>query len=755
MINDTVRGNITFGRKLNQERYIRVLEACALKDDLGALPAGDLTEIGERGINLSGGQKARVALARAMYSENTKLLLLDDPLSAVDGHVGEHLFANAFCGDISKGTTRLLVTHHVHFLHRCDAVIVLEDGKVAHYGTYDQLVDAGVDFQEAVDISEEECNSPSTEVTKPKKRKSKRKSNKVEARSDESNPEKITTDEKTEEKIETTEKKFTDEDKEDGERLIEDEDRAVGGISMGHYSHYFKAGGILNFMGFVLSQAACRAGEIGMSFWLAHWSGQVTESENNHSPMTEDETAYFLNVFAYIGLGTIVMQTIRGVVQCFHRLHASTKMHDDMLYKILRAPVSFHDVTPLGRILNRFSTDMDRVDIGLPMALLTAANAVALIFGSIVAIIVATKGIFLVPFTPLMILYYRIQRYFTKSATELQRLVNISNSPIFSDFAQTLSGTAVIRAYKQNNRFFVNSQKSFNEYNSVFVLFYTATNWISLRLDFLGGFVQSFIAAIALATLPMNMIPAGFLGLALSFSIEATTYMKQTVRMVTKLEADMSAVERILFYTSDIPEEAPDVVPWADPDPEVWPSNGTIEIKNASMRYRKGPLILKNISVSIKGGEKIGVVGRTGSGKSSLMNALFRVTELENDGGKILVDGIDIGKIGTDILRQNISIIPQDPVLFTSTVRQNIDPFNNASDEEIWQTLDRVELADVISELPLGLEEMVAEGGENFSQGQRQLLCIGRALLRRAKILVMDEATASIDNATDALIQKA
>lgn len=262
-----------------------------------------------------------------------------------------------------------------------------------------------------------------------------------------------------------------------------------------------------------------------------------------------------------------------------------------------------------------------------------------------------------------------------------------------------------------------------------------------------------FIGLVAVSTLDSAFIPAGWLGVALSYSIEVTSFLKHGVMMIARLEADMSSVERILYYTDNIEPEAPDEIPDADPEPGTWPSTGEIEFSKASMRYRDGPLVLKELSLTVKGGEKIGVCGRTGSGKSSLMISLFRISEIEEDGGKILIDGVNARNVGTGALRMNLSIIPQDPVMFSNTVRYNLDPFAKTTDEELWEVLKKVKLFDVIAQLPKGLDEEVSEGGENFSQGQRQLLCIARSLLRKPKILVMDEATASIDNETDAAIQ--
>ena len=396
---------------------------------------------------------------------------------------------------------------------------------------------------------------------------------------------------------------------------------------------------------------------------------------------------------------------------------------------------------------------MEKIDQQLTQSLGQGFSTIFSVLGAIGAIIAATKGTFLIPLIPIGYIYWNIQKWFRKTSTELQRVNSIANSPIFADFSQTLSGTSTIRAYGEQDRFFKQCMQSFDNMNSSYMLVQLTNYWLGLRLDILGGLIGAFIGGLAVATISSNFIPAEWLGLALSYSIEVTGFLKHGVRMIATVEAEMNSVERVLFYSRNIESEAPAEILGKDPEKGAWPTKGEIEIKNASMRYREGPLVLKDISLTVKGGEKIGVVGRTGSGKSSLMIVLFRISEIEKDGGKILIDGVDIGGIGTAALRLNLSIIPQDPVMFSNSLRYNLDPFGEVSDEQLWEVLKKVELYEDISALPSGLDEQVAEGGENFSQGQRQLLCIARSLLRNPKVLVMDEATASIDNTTDALIQ--
>jgi ATP-binding cassette, subfamily C (CFTR/MRP), member 1 len=356
---------------------------------------------------------------------------------------------------------------------------------------------------------------------------------------------------------------------------------------------------------------------------------------------------------------------------------------------------------------------------------------------------------------PIGYAYFLIQKWFRKTSTELQRITSIANSPIFADFSQILTGTSTIRAYGEEQRFFRQCNSSFDTMNASYILLELTNSWLSLRLDVLGGAMCGFIGGVAVATADKGLISAGWLGLALSYSIEVTTYLKHGVRMIASIEAQMNSVERVLYYTNKIMVEPPEYTD-RDPSPENWPSAGAIEFLDVSMRYRDGPLVLKNVSMKIRPGERIGVCGRTGSGKSSLMIALFRITEIEHAqdmDGAVLIDGVNISDIGTTTLRQNLSIIPQEPVIFSNTVRYNLDPFGACSDEDLWEVLKKVQMADFIGTLPGGLLEELKESS-SFSQGQMQLLCIARSLLRKPRILVMDEATASIDNETDAAIQQ-
>jgi len=490
----------------------------------------------------------------------------------------------------------------------------------------------------------------------------------------------------------------------------------------------------------IAAGAASRGLEIGGSFWLSYWAEQASAS------------SYYINMFTLISLGAIFMTAVRSILLANHRLKASVALHHDLTKSIMSAPISFFDITPIGRVLNRFSADMDKVDLELSSSLSQGISTTFSIVGSVSAIIAATRGFFLLPLLPMSFIYWYLQKWFRRSSTELQRVVSITASPIFVDFSETLNGISTIRAYNLQGKFFDTTIKNFDINNIAYTSLQHANSWLGLRLDVLGGFIGVFVGGLSLITKNSSdiSIPAGWIGLALTYSNELSQYLKHGVRMIANIEAEMNSVERIMYYTENIPAEAPATLP-EDSEKTSWPTDGSVDLDNVSMRYRDGPLILKGLTVSIRSGEHIGVVGRTGSGKSSLMNALLRIVELAE--GKVMISGQDASKIGTKLLRSNLSIIPQDPILFSGTVRYNIDPFEVTSDDEVWEVLKKVQLDETVGNLANKLQEQVVEGGENFSQGQRQLMCIARALLRRPKILIMDEATASIDNATDALIQ--
>jgi ABC-type multidrug transport system fused ATPase/permease subunit len=496
--------------------------------------------------------------------------------------VGDHIFSNAIESSLVGGITRVLVTHHVHLLSRCDTVIVLEHGRIKHHGRYADLIAQGVDFAGAVDVS---------------------KTSNVNNKADDSG----VTDESTETK---KEENLSDEKKaallKSGKKLVKEEERAEGSVEGSAYLHYARAGGLIIVVLVFVVQGFGRACEVFGGFWLSIWAERSRNATIEGNPFDTAENNRYVGIYALFGVLGVLGLTGRGILIAIHRLHASRLLHDNLTDSVLRAPVAFFDVTPTGRILNRFAADMDKIDLELTQSLSQGISTIFSVVGALAAICVATKGTFLVPLVPMTYLYYLIQKWFRKTSTELQRLNSIANSPIFADFSMTLSGTSTIRAYGEEKRFFETCKSSFDTMNASYVLVQMTGLWLGLRLDVLGGLIGVFVGGVAVATSDSGFIPAGWLGLALSYSIEITNFLKHGVRMMATVEAQMNSVERVLFYSNNIDSEAPAVIPETDPPPGSWPSKGEIELRNASMRYRDGPLVLKDISLKVKAGEKVG-----------------------------------------------------------------------------------------------------------------------------------------------------
>jgi ATP-binding cassette subfamily C (CFTR/MRP) protein 1 len=533
-------------------------------------------------------------------------------------------------------------------------------------------------------------------------------------------------------------------------KIISIEEKNEGSISWDAYTFFIRSGGYWFFLGLMIFALFSQVLTLLASYWLAHWGEVANYAELSNKPLSSNENVVYLNTYALLGLMGIVALVIRSLFLAHLRIGTSLILHAGILKSTLDAPVAFFDITPLGRILNRFSSDMLTVDEELSQSVMQLSNSSFQTLGGFAAIAGATNGTFLAFLLPIIYFYFRLNQYFRKSNTALARLESVSRSPIYADFSQALVGANSIRAYRDQHRFIEQLEKRLNINTTVLVLQQLGGCWLALRLDFLGSLISFFVAVIAVATLSTSFISAGFLGLGLSYSFQLVQYLKFTTRIAATLEAQMNSVERIKFYMENIVAEEPDLDKCIMP-PANWPEKGVIQGSNVKMRYRDGPLVLKSVDFTIGASEKVGIAGRTGSGKSSLMVALFRIQEVA--GGKVFIDGVDCATVPLHVLRSKLGIIPQDAVMFSASVRFNLDPFSEHSDADVWEVLRNVDMDHHVQTLPSKLEELVAEGGDNFSAGQRQLICIARALLRKPKILVMDEATASVDNDTDALIQ--
>jgi len=526
-----------------------------------------------------------------------------------------------------------------------------------------------------------------------------------------------------------------------GQVLIEKEEMEVGGVKWGVYSYYATSIGILATLAIIVFYLGFQGFQVGSSIWLSQWVDDPLAS-------TDDAVRnMYLIVYALLGIFQSIAIMIATILFSVYTLDAARKLHNTMLLRIMRGPMSFFETTPLGRILNRFSKDVDVCDVVIPNNLRGLLGTMLNVLGTIIVIVFAMP-IFLVIVIPIAIAYYFLQKFYVATARQVKRMESITRSPIYIHFSETITGGPTIRAYSRTPAFVKENERRIDKNQMCYYPSICANRWLSIRLECIGNLIVMFASLIAV--LSRGTIDPGVVGLSLSYALNVTGALNQLVRMTTEVETNMVSVERIREY-QQTPQEAPFDLPENDP-PKEWPEHGVIEFEKYETRFRPGlDLVLKGISCKILSGEKIGIVGRTGAGKSTMTLALFRI--LESSGGSISIDGVNISQLGLQKLRSRITIIPQDPVLFSGSMRLNLDPFENYSDIEVWRALEHAHLRTFVTALPDGLQHIVSEGGTNLSVGQRQLICLARALLRKTKVLVLDEATAAVDLETDDLVQ--
>ncbi|KAL0721101.1 hypothetical protein Bca4012_035700 [Brassica carinata] len=730
IFNATVRDNILFGSPFDRERYERVLDVTALKHDLELLPGGDLTEIGERGVNISGGQKQRVSMARAVYS-NSDVFIFDDPLSALDAHVGQQVFEKCIKRELGQ-KTRVLVTNQLHFLSQVDRIILVHEGTVKEEGTYEELSNNGPLFQRLMENA-----------------------GKVEEYSEENGEaEAVQTavapltngNTNTLQMNGTDDKKSKEENKGGKSVLIKQEERETGVVSWRVLKRYQDAlGGAWVVMMLLLCYVLTEVFRVTSSTWLSEWTDAGTPK--SHGPL------FYNLIYALLSFGQVLVTLTNSYWLIMSSLYAAKKLHDHMLHSILRAPMSFFHTNPLGRIINRFAKDLGDIDRTVAVFVNMFMGQVSQLLSTVVLIgIVSTLSLWAI--MPLLVLFYGAYLYYQNTAREVKRMDSITRSPVYAQFGEALNGLSTIRAYKAYDRMAEINGRSMDNNIRFTLVNMSANRWLGIRLETLGGLMIWLTASFAVmqnGKAENQQAFASTMGLLLSYALNITSLLTGVLRLASLAENSLNAVERVGNYI-EIPSEAPLVIESNRPPPG-WPSAGSIKFEDAVLRYRPQlPPVLHGVSFFIHPTDKVGIVGRTGAGKSSLLNALFRIVELEK--GRILIDECDIGKFGLMDLRKVLGIIPQSPVLFSGTVRFNLDPFGEHNDADLWESLERAHLKDTIRRNPLGLDAEVSEAGENFSVGQRQLLSLSRALLRRSKILVLDEATAAVDVRTDALIQK-
>ena len=829
LINDTIKQNILFAAPWDQSRYSSVIAACALERDLQILDGGDSTLVGEKGVTLSGGQKQRISLARALYS-NSGHVLLDDCLSAVDSHTAKHIFEHCIMGPLMTGRTCILVTHNISlcvpFSHH---VVVLGNGKIVAQGPPSQVMSSGA-------LGED------IQKSRPGSKAGTQVNSRVQST--------LHLDDETNKYMEDDHQKpngHTHGAADKKQALPNDdvrgantrtEGKAEGGVKLKVIQLYLAAMGpwyywVAAFVFF----AAQQIGSVACNVWIRQWSNTYQtenmafqELQTNPTPVSyfhtsntfssscssrgtcfwnlaflsnssstnygveskfaasvtpEVDSFYYLGMYALLATMYLVISFSKEGIIFWGSLTASWKIHSHLLDAVTRAKFKFFDSTPLGQLMNRFSKDIEAIDQEVAPVAVGVLGCLASVITIVVLISVITPG-FLIAGVFITAIYFAIGKFYLASSVNLKRLESVLRSPLYQQFGETLSGVTTIRAYGDERRFIRDNQHRVDTHNRPYIYLWAANRWLALRIDFTGALVAFFAGVFVI--LRIGTIDAGAAGLSLTYAVTFTENVLWLVRLYSMNEQNMNSVERVKEYL-EVEQEAKPIIPESRP-PGNWPSRGAIQFNNYLTRYRSDlEPVLRHVTFSVEPGERVGIVGRTGAGKSSLALALFRGLEAEE--GKIIIDDVDIGLIGLQDLREAITIVPQDPTLFTGTIRSNLDPFGLFTDEEIFDTLRRVQLIgapaspaatstpdhgesgpssanESENELELAkkltnthentnvfsnLSSPVAESGSNLSQGQRQLLCLARALLKSPRVLLMDEATASIDYATDAKIQ--
>eukprot|EP00771_Trimastix_marina_P000197 gnl/Trimastix_PCT/1203.p1 GENE.gnl/Trimastix_PCT/1203~~gnl/Trimastix_PCT/1203.p1 ORF type:complete len:1491 (-),score=418.48 gnl/Trimastix_PCT/1203:150-4097(-) len=801
--NATVRDNILFATEFDEARYQEAIRVCALEDDIQLLSAGDQTEIGEKGVNLSGGQKQRISLARATYSRR-EIYLMDDPLSAVDAHVGKHIFEQCLNG-VLAGTTRVLVTNALQYLEHADQIIVLNEGKIAHIGHYSELRAQGLDFSQFVVRRQDmEAAADATATKEPLAlasdgEKSDRRGSNASQSSNLARRDSVSASQSPERRgsfslfqgveaasastprsplrrsessssspaaaavattvatttgdvemqpmgsqspgeavtPQETERKTTEQER--AKHLIEEEEHQTGGIGLRTYTRYLHTyGGIISWAIILLIFIVQEGGTTMANWWLSQWTG-------NTFPLTTNQ---YMLIYAGIAVFLLLINVFHVVLWNTFAVRSAKKLHGNLLGSVLGAPPSFFESTPTGRILNRFSGDLNQVDMAMPMMYETFIEMWFRLIANLI-IIATTNALVLVFFVPIIIVFLILQSVYSRTSRELQRIEGIARSPVFAQFTEVLTGISTIRAYDMTDHWKARHVKSCNTFASAWVMYRLGQKWMSLYQSLISCM---FLVATLLVVLYGN-VGMSLAGLALTSAMQINMLLTHVVQLNVELESRMTSAERVFHYSMDIPQERTKGLP----APPQWPDQGEIKFEGVQMRYHPElPLILKGVDFHIRPHEKIGVVGRTAAGKSSLIVALFRLRELDEGGcsGRIMIDGKNITEMRLRDVRHSIAIIPQDPVLFSGSLRYNLDLAGQADDAAIWRALELVELKSFVETLDGQLDAAVAENGLNFSVGQRQLICLARALIEERRIVVMDEATASVDPETDAKIQR-
>ncbi|XP_025765040.1 ATP-binding cassette sub-family C member 8 isoform X3 [Oreochromis niloticus] len=753
LLNATVVENITFEMPMIKSRYKAVIEACSLQPDIDILPQGDQTEIGERGIILSGGQKQRISVARALYQQ-TNVVFLDDPFSALDIHLSDHLMQDGILKLLrEEKRTVVLVTHKLQYLPHADWIIAMKDGTIQTEGTLKDIQNSEPELFEQWKTlmnrqdQEFEKETVAESMTDIERKNLRRAMYSREAARTEEDEEATLMFDRAEESVES----------EDDDNLSQVM-RQRATIPWRSCGTYLSSAGLLLLSLLLLSQLLKHSLMVAIDYWLAHWTSHVIAAKKDASAhnctVVQDcgfSHSWYLSVFSVLCCLGIVLCLATSVAVEWTGLKAAKELHHNLLNKIILAPMRLFETTPLGSILNRFSTDTNTIDQHIPTTLECLSRS-TLLCVSALGVISYVTPVFLIALLPLAVTCYFIQKYFRMASRDLQQLEDSTQLPLLSHFSETVEGLTTIRALRYEPRF---RQRllQFTDANNIASLFLTAANrWLEVRMEYIGACVVLVAAVASITNSLYDQLSPGLVGLGLTYALMVSNYMNWMVRNLADMEVQLGSVKRINGLLKTEPENYEGLLTVSQV-PDGWPRQGEIKIQNLSVRYDATlKPVLKNVNAHINPGQKVGICGRTGSGKSSFSLAFFRMVDMFE--GRIVIDNIDISKLPLQTLRSRLSIILQDPILFSGTIRFNLDPEMKATDEMLWEALEIAQLKPVVKSLPGGLDAIVTEGGENFSQGQRQLFCLARAFVRKSSILIMDEATASIDMATESILQK-
>ncbi|CAH2056105.1 unnamed protein product, partial [Iphiclides podalirius] len=774
----SVRQNILFGQELDLRRYKQVIKCCQLKSDLDILPHGDKTIVGERGASLSGGQRARVSLARCVY-QMADLYLLDDPLAAVDAKVAQAIYEECIRGFL-RDKAVVLVTHHVQYARHADAVCVMRAGRIVAQGTYQEMKNSVAEFETLIEMGEK------VEEEKQKQKVAYEKHDSID------NIHKLRSQRSM---SEASQLSFNMDLDNNLDPKYEGESQSKGSVDNGVYVAYIKSGGsvwsmTLLFTLFLLAQVFYSSTDV----WLKEWvnmeemnsaynsarMNQTNETAASPPPDFQDIPGNYFHltreqcVYIYASLiGICIFFTWNKLVLFYNTcIRASITLHDNMFRGVTNAPMWFFHHNPSGRILNRFSKDMGQVDTLLPVALVDCLGFFLEVV-SILVVVCLVNWWLLLPTAVVAFLLHLLRNLFLNTSRELKRIEAIARSQSLNHAAATVSGLTTIRSCGGRQRTLAREFDKLQDLHSCAWTLVLNTNrafgfWMDMVCCLYLAFVTfSFFLFVG------NDTMGGNVGLAITQVLGLVGMCQYGMRQTAEVENQMTSVERILEYTNLPPESPVDVDEKAlkaehpTLDFDKWPSKGEIVFEDVSLEYEKPPkkeqerpqpaprveepaYAIKGVNFRVEAAEKVAVVGRTGAGKSSLIAALFRLSKVS---GRITVDGVSAEMAGLRAWRSRLCALPQRPALFAATLRDNLDPEGRYSDAQIHAALDQVELREAVSALPAGLMTKVGDGGGNLSSGQRQLVCLARAALANCAVLVLDEATANVDTETDKHIQ--